>query len=136
MNNQTTSKIASTNSSQAEPSPATQPRKQKSKTGAFGLIFIYGFSAAMLHSFVKSMIDFRSDAAKWNVGVRELTDLFYVLLSAGLCVLLRYGFDCVFKQGIINRVMAQGLSDPEFRIQKSLKQGKDILYYGLVSVRS
>lgn len=121
MHKNTTAKPASTISSQTEPSPAPLAQRKKSKNSVFVLIFIYGFSAAMLHSFVKSMIDFRAHAAKSQVKVRDFTDLFYVLASAVLIVLLRHGFDVIFKQRIVDRVMAQGLSDPEFRIQKSLK---------------
>jgi len=134
MNQKTTKLSTQAANPQEHATSSVSAGKKKSKTNFFVLIFIYGFSAAMLHSFVKSMIDFRRDAAKHNVYVRELKDLWYVLISAVLCVLLRKAFDYFFKQGIVDRVMAQGLTDTEFRIEKSLKQAKDIIYYGTVSV--
>lgn len=88
----------------------------------------------MLYSFVKSMIEFRSLAEKENVELRQFKDIFYVVISAGVCFLLRFGFDCLSKQWIMNRIEAQGLTDTEFRVQKSLKQAKDIIYYAIVLV--
>ena len=134
MNKETTQEAKTVSTNQVELPKPTQMKKKGSSQSVFMLIFVYGLSIAMLHSFFKSMIDFRRDAAQHNVHVRELKDLFYVLLSAVGCVALRHGFDLLFKQGIIDRVHAQGLSDAEYRIEKSLKQGKDIMYYGLVSV--
>jgi hypothetical protein len=88
----------------------------------------------MLHSFVKSMIEFRREAEIHNVAVRQLSDLWYVLISAAVIGCLRKAVEVLLKQTITDRIVAQGLSDYEFRIQKSLKQAKDIIYYGIISV--
>ena len=135
MNQNTTTEAPATSDNQAKLPQTKQDKKKGRSSGVIKLICIYGFSIAMLHSFVKSIIYFRRDAAKLNIRVREYKDLLYVLLSAICCVALRYGFELLFKQGIVDRIKAQGITNPESRIEKCLKQGKDIMYYGIVSVR-
>ena len=88
----------------------------------------------MVHAFVKSMIDFRALATKSNVPMRDLTDLWLVLLATVLCAFLKLIFNFFFKESIIRSVQAQNVPDEEAKIKKCLKQGKDIFYYGILSV--
>lgn len=114
--------------------PEAAPMKKRKEMGLVPKMLLLFAAYLMVHAFVKSMIDFRALATKSNVPMRDLSDLWLVLLATVFCALLKFVFDFFFKQSIIRTVQAQNVPDAEAKIKKCLKQGKDIFYYGILSV--
>lgn len=85
--------------------------KKRKEMGLVPKLLLTFVAYLMVHAFVKSMIDFRALATKSNVPMRDLTDLWLVLLATVLCAFLKLIFNFFFKESIIRSVQSQNVPD-------------------------
>ena len=115
---------------------SSSPTSEK-KIKPIGIVIkalLISFCYIMLHTFVKTMIDFRALTEEHKLKIRDINDLWLVVIAGVLCRVLNVLFEMVFKKKIVDNILAQNRPDSETKIKKNLKQGKDILYYGIISV--
>jgi hypothetical protein len=75
----------------------------------------------MFYTIIKSVVDVRALASKNKVIMRDLSDLFFVLLASVFCFLLKHIFNFFFKQRIVDNITAQNIADTDHKIMKVLK---------------
>ena len=117
-----------------QPNHSKKGRKPKKQLSPVAKTFLGLFCAFMMSTFVKSMVDFRELASKYNVTVRDINDLWLVLGAAVICGMFKPFVNYFLKDWIVNKIKVQNRPDEDVKIKKNLKQVKDIFYYGAVSV--
>ena len=109
-------------------------KKEKKFLGIIPKVIMLSLSYCMLHAFVKSMIDLRELTAKYKIVMRDISDIWLVIIAALLCALIPLCFNFFFKEHIVANIKAQNIPNVDFIVNKVLKQGKDIFYYTFSSV--
>ena len=91
-------------STTTQPKHSKKTRKPRKQLSPIAKTILGLFVAFMMSTFVKSMVNFRELATKYNVTVRDINDLWLVCLAACLCGLFKPFVNYFLKDWIVNKI--------------------------------